>query len=226
MKNKRILKDTYEFFTREGDYRKQYHQNLCFALGYKLKERIESDLRNYGFDTNYTDQIIAHMKSVGFIVGITGFQYLPSPRHSSPNQFPEYIKDIASYVLNMDKFDEFFNADVMVRNLKQELPEQQLYSLYALVKWCADHPRHMVVDKSSYGLKHLLEGDKFTIRKPRSHDSIKVTVHELMDTTFDWFYIHNDQFKQAMLDCKVKIKRNSINQVNWCFAGGYNNGNN
>ena len=41
MRNSKLLKTSYEFFTKEDNYRKQYHQNLCFVLGYKLDERIE-----------------------------------------------------------------------------------------------------------------------------------------------------------------------------------------
>jgi hypothetical protein len=39
---------------------------------------------------------------------------------------------------------------------------------------------------------------------------------------FERFYCTNDKFKQAMLDCNVKFKKDK-GDINWSFRGGYQN---
>ena len=228
MINKKSLIHTYEFFTDEGNYRKQYHQNLCFALGYKLEERIVLDLNCFGFDTG-KEQIISQMTKAGFIVGITGFDYIPSVRVKN-NQFPDDVKQIPSYVLNMDKFELFFNGVSKFRDLEQELTHDQLNNLYDWVKWCANHhQRNVVAYQCSITLKELIGLNYKNFAQSAGTKTGEVIYYgapELLKRPIELFNIDDDQFKQAMLDCNVKVKRNRFddnwNIGGWRFAGGFN----
>ncbi|TXJ00349.1 MAG: hypothetical protein E6Q32_06620 [Neisseriales bacterium] len=105
-------------------------------------------------------------------------------------------------------------------NLSSELTAKQITILHDWVRWCAEHSNNnLVKNASSYYLKHFLEGQIYSQRKPRTNNYTELTIFDFLHYKFDWFYIGNNQFKQAMLDCKVNIK--NPDSLNWQFAGGY-----
>lgn len=71
--------------------------------------------------------------------------------------------------------------------------------------------------RTSYGIKHDLQSH---FPADRARYVKEVIFADFPD--FERFYCTNDTFKQAMLDCNVKFKKDK-GDINWSFRGGYQN---